>query len=184
MKKRQLIFFCFSLGSTLVSFSQKTFFSLGPEISFPKSHGMEMVSASQWGGSFRLETSISDHVSGIASVGFLASTEQQYEPSSITRLNQQIPILAGIKYYLRQRNKTPMGFYLSGELGLIKSYFLFRYDLPAEYQSRQTDLGLALGLGFLMRKLDFGFRFQYDPPDAGFNVNQFNFRLGYVFRKK
>jgi hypothetical protein len=166
--------------------AQKTFFSLGPELSIPKSFGLKMVSGTAIGGSFRLESSLSDHVSGMASIGYLASSEQHPYPSTptTTSLYKLIPFQAGIKYYLRQRDRTPMGFYFSGELGILRTNVHFTYAVNPENTRKETDLGLAFGLGYLIRKLDAGFRLQYDLSDAGFNIYQFNFRLAYVFRKK
>ena len=169
-----------------IVFGQKTFFSLGPELAIPKSDGLKMFSGTAYGASLKLESSFSDHVSGTASIGFLASSEKHpysFDPAT-TSVYSQFPVQAGIKYYISRRDRTPMGLYASGELGILRTSVRFKYAANPEFTGKDTDLGLAFGLGYLIRKLDAGFKLQYDLSDAGFKVYQFNFRLGYVFRNK
>ena len=69
-----------------ITFGQKTSFSIGGEIALPgSSSGLSMNAGTGFGGSLRVESSWSKHISGLATIGYLAFA--QTHPFSTTQFN-------------------------------------------------------------------------------------------------
>src|ERR1043166_4488118 len=99
--KKNFVFTLFLIISA-TSFSQKTFFSMGPELALPASYSQsDNDRGTGFGGSFRVESSWGKHVSGMATIGFLkfALAHPYYNSPSFTKQINATIIQVGLKYY-------------------------------------------------------------------------------------
>ena len=171
----------------LNAFSQKNFLSIGPELAFPGNKKGFKDKGTGIGGSLRLESNWSKHVSGIATIGYIKFAKAY--PSSFypTYSNQfdVLPIQIGIKYFSREKKETvPDGFFMSGELGMMFTTNHIHYTNDTEQDFKESGVSLAFGPGYQYKNLEAGFRFQFNLASTGFNVYYYNFRVAYCFLKK
>ena len=162
--KNLLILIC-SLAALFfpsIVFGQKTFVSIGPELALPDSYKQSNNNrGTGFGGSFRLESSWSKHVSGMATIGYLSFAKKSPFPSSPTYTNQVNAILiqVGIKYYVLEKNKNPNGFFLSGEIGIMPTSNHITYTNGSKQNFKEAGLSSALGVGYQYKKLETTFDF-------------------------
>lgn len=168
------------------SFSQKTIFSIGPELALPNSFGLKMNAGTGLGGSLRVEFPRGKHISAIATIGYLgfAKKELPYSgtPPTTARFNA-IPIQAGVKYYPNERKETPKGVFISAELGFMPTTIHFDYAANPDRDYKESGLSTAMGIGYQLGNIEAGFRVQYNLSNSGFDVYYFNFRLAFTFLK-
>ena len=184
--KKIFIFFLLLIVS-VKSFSQKTFFSLGPELALPgSSYSLSMNAGTGFGGSFRIESSWGKHISGMATVSYLGFSRAHpfsSTPSTTTRV-KAIPIEAGLKFYLQERKEIPQGFFISAEVGLMPTTTHFTYTANPDFNFKETGVSCAPGIGYQLGTLEAGFRLQYNLTASGFNVYYYDLRLAYSFLKR
>lgn len=145
-----------------------------------------MVAGTLTGGSLRIEPSFGEHTSGMATIGYLFSSEQQPYPTiapATTSNYKVLPLQIGVKYYLKEKGEDPKGFFISGELGLLFTTTELSNPANPDIKRKEADLGLAPGIGFLFGKFEPSFRLQYNLSDSGFKVYYYDFRIAYAFRK-
>lgn len=178
---------CFAaLFFPLMGLSQKNFFSLGAEIGIPKSEGLKMVAGTLTGASLRIESSFGSNSSGLATIGYLFSSEQHPFPTTTpatTSNYKVIPVQVGVKYYTVEKEAVRKGFFISGELGLFFTTRRFSNPANPDFKHKEADLVITPGIGYLFGKAEPSFRLHYNLPDSGFKVYYFDFRLAYTFRK-
>lgn len=185
MKKIIIFTMLFVLSAT--SISQKAFISIGPELAFPGSFGLSRNAGSGFGGSIRVETYWSKHISGIATIGYLSFAQQELTYSGTpptTAKFKAIPIQAGLKYYPMERKKTPKGFFISTELGFMPTTIHFDYVANPDLDFKESGLSCATGIGYQLRNIESGFRLQFNLTASGFDIYYYNFRIAYAFLKK
>ena len=165
--------------------SQQSFFSLGGEIAIPNSYGLDMVAGTLTGGSVRIESSFGKHIAGMATIGYLFSSEQHPFPTApaTTSTYKVLPFQVGIKYYTKKKDLVRRGLFFSIELGLLFTTTQFTFESNPENKMKQTDLSFAPGIGYLIGKFEPSFRLQFDLSDSGFNIYYYNFRVAYAFIK-
>ena len=168
------------------SFSQKTTFSVGPELALPNSFGLKMNAGTGLGGSFRVEFSGGKHITGIATIGYLGFAKKALPysgtPPTIARFNA-IPIQGGVKYYPKERKETPKGVFISAELGFMSTTVHFDYLNYPDLDFKESGLSTAMGIGYQLGNIESGFRVQFNLSDSGFDVYYYNFRIAYTFLK-
>ena len=166
------------------SFSQKTFFSIGPELAFPaSSKSLSNNAGTGIGGSLRVESAFGKHISGTATVGYLGFAEQELAfsgtPPTKTKVSA-ILIQIGMKYYPKEASN---GFFLSAELGLMPTTTRFDYATNPDKKFNESGLSCAPGIGYQFGNIEAGFRLQYNLTASGFNVYYYGFRLAYALLK-
>ncbi|GAA4456685.1 hypothetical protein GCM10023189_26310 [Nibrella saemangeumensis] len=167
------------LLASVAGYGQRTFISAGGEAAFP-GKGLEYHAGTGFGGSLRFQFAWGEHVAGMATIGYVAFAEKSISVSS-TRL-RAVPIQVGVKYYLRRRTEHADGFFLSAELGLmpVTRRVTYQSGFPG-ITRKNTDLSFAAGLGYQLGRFEPSLRFQYNLPDAGYQLYYLNFRLAYTF---
>ncbi|HTE28273.1 hypothetical protein [Flavitalea sp.] len=186
MKHRVISICCLvTIFSPIIGLSQQTFISLGGEIAIPNSYGLNMVAGTLTGGSLRIESSFGKHIAGLATIGYLFSSKQHPFPSvpTTTSTYKVLPLQVGIKYYTKEKGVVRKGLFFSGELGLLFTTTNFTFASNPDDKRKETDLGFAPGIGYLIGKIEPSFRLQFDLSDSGFNVYYYNFRVAYAFIK-
>jgi hypothetical protein len=180
-----VIFFLISIYPTTI-FCQNPFVSIGPELAIPgSSSGLEMNAGTGYGGSVRVESSWSNHLSGMLSLGYLVFGDATPYSTELTRTKvKAIVVQAGLKYYISKKIDDPKGFFISTELGLMSTNTRFTYEVYPPRNFKESGLSAAPGIGYLFRKMEAGFRLQYNLSASGFDVYYYNFRLAYAIRKK
>ncbi len=170
----------------VIIFGQKTFVSIGPELALSGSNKQYNDRGTGFGGSFRLESSWSKHVSGMATIGYLSFAKKSPYSSSPTYTNQLNAFLIqiGVKYYIQEKNKTPDGFFFSGEIGIMPTSTHITYTNGSKQYRKESDLSSALGVGYQYKRLESSFRLQYNLGVAGFHVYYYNFRIAYSFLRR
>jgi hypothetical protein len=186
MKKK--IVFIIILMISVRSFSQKTFFSIGPELALPgSSYSLSTNAGTGFGGSFRFEAFLTNHISGMATIGYLgfAQKELPYSgtPPTTTRV-KAVPVQIGMKYYVEGKKETSKGLFISAELGLMPTTTHFNYAVNPDFNFKETGFSGAPGIGYLIGNIEAGFRLQYNFTASGYKVYYYNFRLAYAFLKK
>lgn len=169
---------------SMVANSQKTFLSVGPELALPARYDQSHNNMGTGiGGSLRLESSWSKHVSGIVTVGYLSFAEASpfsTEPTFTEQLNTVI-IQAGVKYYIKEKIDLTKGVFFSSELGIMPTTKEITFTTGAKEKLKEGGLSLALGTGYQLKNLEASFRLQYNLTVRGFHVYYYNFRLAYAF---
>jgi hypothetical protein len=184
------VFIAFTLLGIIVcseiSFGQKLALSIGGEIAFAgSSEGFGMNAGTGFGGSLRGESSLSKHISGIATVGYLAFSKKHpfsNTPATTTGVKATI-VQAGIKYFPKEKNETANGPFISGELGFMSTNTHFDYAANPDYNFKESGLSFAPGIGYQLGNAELSFRLQYNLTASGFNIYYYNFRLAYSFLK-
>lgn len=183
---KKIILIMIVLIISVQSFSQKTNFSIGPELALPNSFGLKMNAGTGLGGSLRVEFPGTKHVWGIVTIGYLAFAQKKLPysgtPPTITSF-KAIPIQVGVKYYPMEKKEMPKGIFISGELGFMPSTVHFDYLNYPDRDFKESGLCTAMGMGFQLGNIETGFRVQYNLSDSGFDVYYYNFRLAYTFLK-
>ena len=169
-----------------ILFGQKFFLLLGGEIAFPgSSSGLSKNAGTGFGGSLRVESYWGKHISGLATMGYL--TFPQKHPFSNTPTTtskvKAILIQAGLKYYPKEKNETPKGFFISSELGFMPTTTHFTYATNPDFNFKETGFSYAPGIGYQLGNIESSFRLQYNLTASGFNVYYYNFRLAYSLLK-
>ncbi|MGZ5191166.1 MAG: outer membrane beta-barrel protein [Flavisolibacter sp.] len=170
-----------------ITFGQKTSFSIGGEIALPgSSSGLSMNAGTGFGGSLRVESSWSKHISGLATIGYLAfaQTHPYSTTPTTTSKVKAILIQAGLKYYPREKKESPKGFFISAELGIMPTTTHFTYAANPDLNFKETGFSCAPGIGYQLGHIESSFRIQYNLTASGFNVYYYNFRLAYSFLKR
>jgi hypothetical protein len=183
---KKIILFTMLLVLSASSFSQKTFFSFGPELALPASYSQSHNNrGTGLGGSFRVESSWGKHVSGMATIGYLkfALVHDELFAGYSDQVNA-MPIQVGLKYYSQERKEKSNGFFISAELGIMPTTNHITFTTGSKINSKETGLSVAPGLGYLLGNLESGFRLQYNLTATGSHVYYYNFRLAYAFLKK
>ena len=143
------------------AFSQKTFFSIGPELALPNSIGLKTNAGTSLGGSLRVEFDGSKHIAGIVTIGYLGFAQKEFAysgtPPTTTRYSA-IPIQAGVKYYTKERKETPKGFFNSAELGIMPTTIHFDNWNNPDRDFKESGLSTAIGIGYQLGKIEAGFR--------------------------
>ena len=169
----------------VIVLSQKTFISIGGELALPSSSGLKSVAGTGIGGSFRVESSWSNHIAGIATIGYLwFAKEDHFFNTSTSTTFKALSIQAGIKYYTREKKEIQKGFFISAELGAMPTTTHFDYETNPDLNFKETGISVAPGLGFMLGKIELSLRLQYNLTASGFNVYYYNFRLAYAFLKQ
>jgi hypothetical protein len=166
---------------------QKAFLSVGPELALPARYDQSHNNMGTGiGGSMRLESSWSKHVSGIITVGYLSFEEASpfsTEPTFTEQLNTII-IQAGIKYYIKEKIDLTKGVFFSSELGSMPTTKEITFTTGTKEKFKEGGLSLALGTGYQLKNLEASFRLQYNLTARGFHVYYYNFRLAYAFLRE
>jgi len=184
--KLVLLYWLVILIAPEIVYSQKTFISVGGELALPSSTGLKMIAGIGFGGSIRLESSWKKHISGMATIGYLSFAKNNPYSSAPATTSEfkAIPIQVGIKYYPKEKTEIAKGFYISAELGVMRTTTHFTYAANPDFNFKESGLSVAPGLGYLFRNLESSFRLQYNLSASGFNVYYYNFRLAYAFLKR
>jgi Outer membrane protein beta-barrel domain len=185
MKKIILLQMLLIISAT--SFSQKTFFSIGPELALPASYSQSHNNrGTGFGGSLRVESSWSKHVSGMATISYLSFALAHPLPTTPSYSEQVNAMLVqvGLKYYTQERKEKSNGFFISAELGLMPTTTHITFTTGSKQNFKETGLSVAPGLGYLLGNLEASFRLQYNLTATGSHVYYYNFRLAYVFLKR
>ena len=183
-----LILACISaiLLFSVIASGQKTFVSIGPDLALTGSSKQSNNNRGTGiGGSIRLESSWSKHISGIATVGYLSFAKRSPYPFSPTYTNQVnvIPIQIGIKYYTQEKNLKPHGVFFSGEIGIMPTSTNITFTNETKTNRKENGFSTAFGAGYQYRRLESSFRLQYNLSDSGFDVYYYNFRIAYSLFK-
>ncbi len=168
----------------LFGFSQKILLSIGPEVAIPGSSSkFNNNRGTGFGGSLRIESSWTKHISGIATVEYISFGKKSPAPSAPTYTNQVnvIPIQVGIKYYVREKDLSPNGVFFSAEAGVMPTSNHITYTNGSKQNLKETGFSTALGLGYQYKKLESSCRLQYNLTASGLNVYYYNFRIAYAF---
>ena len=182
---KKVILFSLLLIISVATFSQKTFFSIGPELAFPgSSKSLSDNAGTGIGGSLRVESVFGKRISGTATVGYLGFSEQELTlsgtPPTKTKVSA-ILIQIGTKYYPKE---ALTGFFVSAELGLMPTTTRFDFATNPDRTHKENGLSCAPGIGYQMGNIEAGLRLQYNLSASGFNVYYYGFRLAYSFKKK
>ena len=184
-----VIFWTATFITPLNVFSQKNYISLGPELALPGSSKKYLQGKDKgtgFGGSLRLESNWSKHVSGTATIGYLTFATAYPYSLSPTYSNQfkVLPVQFGIKYYSQEKKETiPNGFFMSGELGMIFTTNHIHYTNDTEQDFKESGPSLALGPGYQYKNIEAGLRLQFNLVSSGFNVYYYDFRVAYCLKK-
>lgn len=157
--------------------------SLGIEFGLPVGSNTDGVKTG-FGASFRYEKPINTHFSWLASLGYLyfpASKTETFpgsppQPVTVDGHFTFIPILGGIKYYVKESFN---GFYVGTDLGMTAMSFsgtvsFFGSSFPiSEDENKFT---VAPNIGIHTKKLDFGIRYSMSG-----DTNYIGTRIGLVF---
>ena len=184
MKKNILMMIVLIISAQ--SFSQNTVISIGPELALPNSFGLKRNAGTGLGGSFRVEFLGSNHITGIATIGYLgfAKKELPYSGTPPTiAMYRAIPIQAGVKYYTKEIKETAKGIFISAELGIMPTTIHFDYLNYPDLDFKESGLSTAMGIGYQLGNIESGFRVQFNLSDSGFDVYYYNFRIAYTFLK-
>ena len=183
MKKLFVIPFYFATFLTCQNvFGQKTFFSLGGELTLPFGN-LKDVAGTGIGGSFRLESSFSKHVAGIVTIGYLKFAPKEINPFLIYKL-RTVPIQAGIKYYSQEKKEIRKGFYISGEAGVTSETTISNFVGDKIYSDSELGLSSAAGAGYQFRNVELSFRLQSFLTWEYWCSFYHSFRLAYTFQKR
>jgi hypothetical protein len=182
---KKIIIFTMLLILSATSFSQKIFFSIGPELALPASYSQSHNNrGTGFGGSLRVESSWSKHISGMATVSYLGfALAHPYSTTYSEQVNAML-VQVGLKYYTQERKEKSNGFFISAELGIMPTTNHITSTTDSKMISKETGLSVAPGLGYLLGNLEAGFRLQYNLTATGYHVYYYNFRLAYAFLKK
>ena len=188
---KKVISFIIVLIISAQSFSQKNFFSIGPELALPNSVGLKTNAGTGIGGSLRFEFDGSKHIAGLVTIGYLGFAQKELAYSgtqpTTTRYSARysaIPIQVGVKYYTKERKETPKGFFISAELGIMPTTIHFDYLNIPDRDFKESGLSTAIGIGYQLGKIEAGFRGQYNFSASGFDIYYYNFRIAYAFLKR
>lgn len=189
MKKLFVILFCLSIVLTPeILDAQKTSISLGGEVAFPGSNsGLSVNAGTGYGGSLRIETIFGDHVSGLATIGYLTfgQKELSFSGSPLTSAKvEAIPIQIGLKFYPGKKKEPTKRFFFTTEVGFMPTTTHFEYATNPDYDFKESGLSVAPGTGYQLGKIETSFRLQYNLTASGSNIYYTNFRLAYTFQKK
>lgn len=187
MKNKFTLLICVAiLLLPMIAFGQKTFVSIGADLALPahyeQSHNGR---GTGFGGVFRVESSFNPHLSGIASAGYLSFAKAYpFSDDQSEQLNA-LPLQLGVKYYLRERQITPEGFFMSGELGIMPTTETDHITYTnSEQKFKETDVIVAPGVGYQLKNFELNFRFQFDLTAVGYHVYYYNFRIAYAFLRR
>lgn len=174
---------CFAtLFISAMAYSQKVF-SFGPEMALPARYRQSYNNMGTGvGGSIRLESPWSKHVSGMVTAGYLIFGEKHpypTDPAYTEQLNILI-IQAGIKYYIEAKTDMAKGIFLSTEIGAMPSTNNISFTNGSKEKFKEGGLSIALGTGYQLKNLDASFRLQYNLTVRGLHVYYYNFRLAYA----
>lgn len=184
--KKTIVFMIMLMISTS-SFSQGTFFSIGPEIALPgSSYSLSRNAGTGFGGSLRVEAFLTNHISGIATIGYLGFAKAQPYPGTPTTTTKvkAIPVQVGVKIYFQEKKEMPKGGFFSAELGFMPTTTRFKYAVNPDFNFKESGFSCAPGIGYLIGNIEAGFRLQYNLSVSGFHIYYYNFRLSYAFVKK
>jgi hypothetical protein len=172
----------------LTGLSQKTFFSVGPEVVFPGSDtDLKRNAGTGFGASVRLESRWGKHIAGMATVSYIDFPKKHHTSPGLqgTTTNVMlIPVQLGLKYYALDRDPKPKGFFVSIEAGLMPARTDFEYASNPDFKFKEDGLSCAVGLGYLLWNIEGSFRLQYNLSASGFNVYYYDFMLAYAFLRR
>jgi hypothetical protein len=168
MKKTLLLAITLVMISAASSLAQGRW-SLGAELAFPQGDFADIVSTGI-GISGRYEAPINDHLSWMATAGYISYMEKNDYGIKAWML----PLNGGIKYYVKESFN---GFWFGGELGLtIVGVKVDNGLFGEDYNDSETKLGIAPQIGYHISNLDFSLRYS-----AVEDANFIGIRAAYVF---
>jgi len=165
----------------------KMLISIGAELVPGTTSNDRQIARTGFGGSFRLESAWSNHIAGMATIGYLSFAKENYQTIFISSTTvKAFPIIqVGLKYYTEERKQRPKGFFISTELGLFPKTIHYTYfGSKPDNRSNDSEFKLAPGVGYQLGNLELGFRIQYNLSGSFYSVNYYNFRIAYAFLKK
>ncbi|MEP6673865.1 MAG: hypothetical protein ABJA78_01875 [Ferruginibacter sp.] len=165
---------------SLNGYCQKTFVSVGAEVAIPNSLDLKMVAGTGFGGSVRVESFFTSHLSGIATVGYLLFAERSNTFNS-SKFKAAL-VQAGVKFYAVTKEETPKGLFITGEMGLMPTSVHFKYvSNNPDFTFRESGFTITPGVGYQIGNIEPSFRLQFNLMAGGFNIYYLNFRLAYAF---
>jgi hypothetical protein len=185
LKRFTTILILLLLPSTIM-FGQGHFISIAVDLAVPNT-SLKYLASTGFGGSFRYEHALTNHIAGIGTINYLSFTKKNYpspapSTSTLSFKNNFIPIEVGAKFYLFSNSKLQNGLYVSAELGLTVLILKVSINNSSEVSS-ESDFSYAPGLGYQTTNLEFGYRQQF-ITSSGRSVNYSNFRIAYLFKRR
>ena len=163
----------FSLCSSAQSTSYgKIGFDIGLELGAPTGNAHKYLSNFEAGGTLRGQLGLSENLAVIVTSGYYNLFEKKMTANGITTQLPGVgivPVKGGLKGFLGK------GVYFTGEAGAG-----FETSVDGDTNQKDTKFILAGGLGYAMKSLDIGIRYE-NFNGQGFNYGLVGLRVAYSF---